>query len=154
MTPEVGSTVAILVLELDHAPPVDVELNVVVEFMQMVCPPLKVPAEGGVEIVTVRVAVTSTHPPVPVIVYVIIAVPADTPVMAPEVGSTVAILVLELVHAPPVTVEPNVVVPPTQIVCVPLRVPALVAGVTVTVITLDEALATATPPTVSAAMRL
>jgi hypothetical protein len=67
---------------------------------------------------------------------VIVAFPAATPVTTPE-ELTVAMLVVELVQAPPVTVEVNVVVPATQTDCVPDNVPAEVAGVTVTVIVLE-----------------
>ena len=68
--------------------------------------------------VTVRVAVASEHPPVPITVYVIIAVPADCPVTTPELF-TVAIPVFELAQLfdPLVPeIELNVVVEPTQIV--------------------------------------
>ena len=74
-------------------------------------------------IVTVLVAVAFEQPPVPVTVYVIVAVPAATPVTTPE-EFTVATAVLLDVQAPPETVEEKVVVEPTQILCVPERVPA------------------------------
>ena len=57
--------------------------------------------------------------------------------MTPDEALTVAMFVLELVQAPPLTVEANVVVPATHTVCVPESVPAEVAGVTVTVIVLE-----------------
>jgi hypothetical protein len=63
-----------------------------------------------------------------------IAVPAPTPVTTPVVLFTVATAALLVLHAPPlVPFEVNVVVPLTQIACVPLNVPALGAAVTVTV---------------------
>ena len=51
-----------------HVPPAMLELNVVVNPTQAVSVPLKVPALGAVDIVTVLVSVTSLHPPVPVTV--------------------------------------------------------------------------------------
>ena len=63
-----------------------------------------------------------------------VAVPAATPVTTPVEAFTVAIPVLPDVHVPPlVPFDVNVVVPPAQIACVPLSVPALDAAVTVTV---------------------
>ena len=62
-----------------------------------------------------------------------IAVPAEMPAMAPVDALTVATAALLVDHAPPA--EPllvKVVLPPTQIACVPLTVPALGAAVTVT----------------------
>jgi hypothetical protein len=53
-----------------------------------------------------------------------IAVPAVLPLTTPVEASTVAIPVALLDQLPPDTVEVNVVVPPIQIPCVPLRVPA------------------------------
>ena len=63
-----------------------------------------------------------------------VAVPAATPVTTPVVLFTVATAALLELHAPPlVPFEVNVVLPLTQIACVPLNVPALGAAVTVTV---------------------
>ena len=64
----------------------------------------------------------------------IVAVPAATPVTTPVEALTVAMPVLPDVHVPPlVPFDVKVVVPPTQTACVPLKVPALDAAVTVTV---------------------
>jgi hypothetical protein len=82
--------------------------------------------------VTVLVAVAFAQPPVPFLVYVMIAVPAATPLTTPVEAFTVAIPVALLDQLPPDTVEVNVVVPPTQIPCVPLMVPADAGAVTVT----------------------
>ncbi len=63
-----------------------------------------------------------------------VAVPAETPAMVPVDAFTVATAALLVDHVPPP--EPlllKVVLPPTQIPCVPLNVPALGAAVTVTV---------------------
>jgi len=55
-------------------------------------------------------------------VYVIVAVPADTPVTTPDEDPTVATDVAELDHVPPVVVPDHVAVPPTQSGVVPLMV--------------------------------
>ncbi len=60
--------------------------------------------------------------------------PAETPDTTPVELLIVATPVLPEDHAPPDTVELNVVVPLLQIACVPLIEPALGAAVTVTVL--------------------
>jgi len=86
-----------------------------------------------VDTVTVRVAVAFEQPPVPVTVYVIVAVPAATPVTTPVEAFTVATAALLVDQAPPaLPLLVNVVVPATQMPCVPLKVPAFGAAVTVT----------------------
>jgi len=67
-TPVVVFTVATLASLLDQLPPLAVEANVVVPFTQMLCIPLRVPAEGGAVTVTVLVAMALAQPPVPVTV--------------------------------------------------------------------------------------
>jgi hypothetical protein len=63
-----------------------------------------------------------------------VAEPAATPVTTPVELFTVAIAALLVDQAPPLLpLLVKVVVPATQIFCVPLRVPALGAAVTVTV---------------------
>jgi hypothetical protein len=54
------------------------------------------------------------------VVYVIIVVPADTPVTTPDVTSTVAIAALPLLHVPPVVVLLSVDVAPAQIFVIPV----------------------------------
>jgi hypothetical protein len=78
-------TVATAWSELLHVPPVTVETNVVVPATQMACVPESVPAVGGAVTVTVLVTAASAHPPVPATVYVIVAVPAATPLITPLV---------------------------------------------------------------------
>ena len=51
---------------------------------------------------TSKLAVTSAHPPVPVTVYLIVAVPAATPVTTPVLEFTVAIAVFKEDQDPPV----------------------------------------------------
>lgn len=101
------------------------------------------PALGAAVTVTVRVAVALEQPPVPVTVYVITEVPAVNPLIAPVDALIVATAGVPLLHEPPETVDVKVVLPPTQIPWVPLRVPALGAVVTVTV---RVAVASAQPP--------
>jgi len=73
-----------------------------------------------------------------------VAVPAATPVITPVELFTVATAALLVDQAPPVLpLLVKVVVPATQTSCVPLRVPALGAAVTVTV---RVAVALAQPP--------
>ncbi len=54
---------------------------------------------------TVRVAVALAQPPVPVTAYVMVAVPAATPVTTPEVALTVATAGVLLDQEPPEMVE-------------------------------------------------
>jgi hypothetical protein len=73
-----------------------------------------------------------------------VAVPMLAPVTTPVEAFTDATPVLLDVQEPPVSpLLVNVVVPLTQMVCVPLKVPALGAAVTVTV---RVAVALAQPP--------
>ena len=76
--------------------------------------PLNVPAFVGAATVTVLVALAFGQPPVPFTVYLIVVVPAATPVMTPVVGFTVAVAVLSELQLPPAVVDENVVVVATQ----------------------------------------
>jgi hypothetical protein len=136
ITPVVLLTVALPVLLDVQVPPLfPLEVNDVVAPIQTSCVPLNVPALGAAVTVTVRVAVALVEQgEVAVTVYVIVAVPAATPVTTPVELFTVATAVLLDDHAPPLfPFEVNVVVPLTHMFCVPLTVPALGAAVTVTV---------------------
>ena len=62
-----------------------------------------------------------------------VAEPAVTPVTRPVEALIVATAALPLLQLPPETVLLKVVLPSTQIACVPLSVPALTGAVTVTV---------------------
>ncbi len=91
--------------------------------------------------VTVLVAVALLQPPVPVTVYVIVAVPADTGDIAP-VLLIVATAVLSDVHAPPASpLLVKVTVALEHNACVPLMVPAFGGVITVVVILLPLAVA-------------
>ena len=72
-----------------------------------------------------------------------VALPAVKPVTRPVVGLTMAMVGALLDQAPPEMVEVKVVVPVTQMLWFPLRVPAVGAVVTVTV---RVAVALAQPP--------
>jgi hypothetical protein len=79
------------------------------------------------------------QPPVPLTVYVIVAVPAAVPVTTPALLIGAMLEEVE-VQVPPLAVEVKVVTLPTQRAEVPVMVPAL--GAAVTVITkVEEALA-------------
>lgn len=110
--------VAIVVLLEDHVPFVPVVETVVVPPLLHISVrvALTIPAFGAAVIVTVLVVVAFEQPPVPLTVYVIVAVPAVTGVTEPVNESIVAIDVLLVVQTPPLEVEENVVVPFEQIV--------------------------------------
>ena len=84
------------------------------------------PTAVGALIVTVCVA--ELEQPSSVIVYIIVSVPAVTPVTTPAV--TVAELLLA-VHAPPAIVGVNVILLPAHTEVAPLIVPAAGSGLTV-----------------------
>ena len=65
INPEVELIVAIEAADDDHVPPVEVDVNVVVNPVHIDCVPINIPAVGGAVTVTVLVAVTLLHPPVP-----------------------------------------------------------------------------------------
>jgi hypothetical protein len=121
-------------LELQAPPVFPLVAKFTVPVEQTACVPLKTPAFGVAVTVTVLVEETAAHPPAAGIVYVIVAVPAATPVTTPVVAFTVAIPAALVVQAPPVFPSVvNVVVPATQIACVPDKVPLDGAAVIVTV---------------------
>ena len=62
-----------------------------------------------------------------------VAVPAAIPVTRPVMAFTVATPVALLDQIPPLTVDAKAVVPVTQMLCVPLRVPAEAGAATVIV---------------------
>jgi hypothetical protein len=149
-TPEEAFTVATSSSLLDHAPPASpFELNVVVPLEQIACVPLNVPALGAVVTVTVLVAVSFEQPPVPVITYLIVVVPAATGVMTPVLAFTVATPVFTELNVPPVSPSLlKVVVPSVHTDWSPLNTPALGSVVTVTVLVADESLQPPVPVTV------
>jgi hypothetical protein len=121
-TPVKVPAVACSVLLLLQLPPDGVDPNVVDVPVHTTAVPLIADGNGFTVIIIV------VKQPVPK-VYVMIGVPADTPVTAgPE---TVAIARSLLVHVPPAGVELSVVVKPTHT----LRVPVIVDGLVFTVTT-------------------
>ena len=117
-------------LLVDHRPPEMVEEKVVYSPTQSSSTPDIVPASARGVTVMDRVAKSSGQPPAPDTVYVKIAVPADTPVTTPEVGSTVATAGFPDDQIPPGVEEEKVRVSPSQTSCVPLSVPASGGAVT------------------------
>ena len=129
--PEVALTLAMLVSLLVQDPPVMVDEKADVPLTHMPWFPLSVPAVGAAVTVTERMAVALAQPPVPVTVYVMVAVPAVKPVTRPVVALTLAMLVSLLIQVPPVMLEVKVDVPLTQMFWIPSRVPAVGGAVTV-----------------------
>jgi len=132
--PEEASTVAIVGSLLVQVPPEIVELKVDVPATHTAWFPPRVTAAGGLVTVIVLVAETLAQPPVPVTVYVMVAVPPVTPVTRPVDALTVATPGALLDQVPPEKVELKVVVPPTHTSWFPLRVPAEGGAVTVTIV--------------------
>ena len=72
-----------------------------------------------------------------------LAEPALTPTINPELALTVATTVFEELHVPPPAVDVRLVVAPAHTIGLPLKTPAIGAAVTVTVLV---AVALAQPP--------
>jgi hypothetical protein len=83
---------------------------------------------------TVLVAIAAEQPAEPAIVYVMVALPADVPVIRPLATSTRAMDGWVEDHVPPAIVDVKVVVPFKQISWGPLNIPAVEGLVIVTVI--------------------
>ena len=96
-------TVAILVALLLHTPPGVASANWVVPCEHTDWLPVIAATTGALPTVTVLVTWVD---PQPVTVYMIVAVPADTPVTSPLLF-TVAILVALLLHTPPAVASAN-----------------------------------------------
>jgi hypothetical protein len=120
--PVPAPTVALAVLLLLQAPPALILLNVMVEATQTLFAPL-IGASGF--------TVTAVWLLQPVArVYIILGVPAATPVTIPDADPTVAWAVLLLLQVPPAVRSDKVVVKPIQT----LVVPVITAGIGLTVI--------------------
>lgn len=132
--------VAILVVPLLHTPPVIASVNDVVALTHTFEMPVIVPAKGNG--LTVAVTVAATEPQLLLTKYDIVVVPADRPLTKP-VLLTVAILVVPLLHTPPVVASVNDVVAPAHTVDAPVIIPAMGNGLMLTV-----AVATAIPQAV------
>ena len=129
VTMPVVPMVAMVVLLLRQLPPVVASASVVVAPWQTVVAPVIVPADGVVFIVTV--AVMFAVPQELVRVYVMPAVPLETPVTTP-VALTVAMAALLLLQVPPERDAVRVFDAPTHMVVVPVTVADEGAGITVT----------------------
>lgn len=123
-------TEATLVAEELQVPPVVALLSAVVEPAVNEAVPVIDPTLAEEFTVTAFVAVAV--PQLLLTVYVILAVPLDTPVTTP-VLLTMAMPVVELLHVPPPTLFVNVVVLPGHTVLAPVIVPGLTVELTVTV---------------------
>jgi hypothetical protein len=122
-----------------QVPPLPVELKVVTLPTQRAEVPVMVPALGAAVTVITKVEEALAQPPVPLTVYVIVAVPAAVPVTTPALLIGAMLEEVE-VQVPPLAVEVKVVTLPIQRAEVPVMVPAL--GAAVTFITkVEEALA-------------
>lgn len=119
---------AMALLLLLHVPPPVVLVNVAAIPEQILVAPLIV--AGLAFIVTSCIA----KQPVADSLYVIVAVPADTPVTIPLVVGIVAIAVLLLLHVPPVVVLVRVVAAASQ----RLADPEMAAGVAATFTAIDR----------------
>ena len=105
-TPVVALTDPIAGHAIDHVPPVDGFVNVMVEPAQTVDGPTI-----GAAAVTTVITKVAAHPPT---VYLIVTVPGLTPVTIPVVGPTVAIVTAVLLQIPPGVGLVSGVVAPTH----------------------------------------
>lgn len=103
-----ASIVARDVFELLHVPPAVASVSEMIDPTQTLVLPDIAAGKGF------TVTVITDIQPVAVILYVIVAVPAETPVTTPVVATTVAMVVLLLVHEPPVVASDRRVVEPTH----------------------------------------
>ena len=130
-SPVIEFTVAAAVLLLlQLPPPVPLLANMAVAPAHNAEAPLTVPALGRFPTVTRADAVTVPHEEVTV--YLMVELPAESPVTTPVVEFTVAAAVLVLLQVPPVPSLDKVVVDPVHRNVVPLMVPAFGSGLTVT----------------------
>ena len=117
-TPVEASTVATVASDDVHVPPVVADANCVVKPEHtFVAPVIAATVGNGL---TVTVVDTDEVQPLPLVtVYVMVVVPAATPVTTPF-ASIVAVAVFALDHTPPAVVLDNVVVEPAQTDVVPV----------------------------------
>ncbi len=122
-------TVAMVVDTELHTPPAAISLNKVVVVGQTTSPPEMLPAAGNR--LTVTTVVATAVPQLLVTAYDIIEVPAAMPVTTP-VALMVATPVETELHTPPATASLKAVVIVGQTTSVPVILPALGDGLTVT----------------------
>lgn len=114
--PDPDPMVATPTLPLDQVPPDGDEANVVVAPVHT----FAVPVIGLAEVFTV---ITKVAKQPPLSVYVITAVPPETPETMPLMEPTVAIPVLPLVQMPPVGDDVKAVVEPEHTLVAPVMLP-------------------------------
>jgi hypothetical protein len=112
-TPVPAPTVAMVVLLLVQVPPPVASDSDVVRPAQILVAPVMATGVG-------LTLITDDAEQPPARVYIIVDVPADTPVTVPAAGSIVAIPADAELHVPPPTPLLSVVVPDTQTFMVPL----------------------------------
>ena len=127
-TPE-ASTLAMLLAEELHAPPLVALFKAVIAPAHTTAVPFMVPAVGSGFTVTACAAFAT--PQLLVTVYDIVAVPAAAPVTTPPLKPRDAMADDEL-HAPPLAASVKVTVAPAHNDAVPFIVPAFGSGLTVT----------------------
>ena len=127
-TPEVPTVATPGETEL-HTPPAAASVSEVVPEGHMPKVPVILPALGGM--LTVTTAVAAAVPQLLVTVYDIVVVPGATPVTIP-VAPTVATAGVTALHTPPPAALVNAVVAVGQTISVPVILPALGDGSTVT----------------------
>jgi hypothetical protein len=118
--------VAIAVLEVDQLPPGSEFLSLRVSPWHTLSAPVMLPTVGNGNTLNMKVLLSA--PQLLVTLYLIVVVPADTALTVP-VLLTVATLVTLLVQVPPAEPEAlSEIVPPTQVLSVPVMLPALGKG--------------------------
>jgi hypothetical protein len=128
-TPEV-ETVATEVLLEDQAPPVVASLRETVDPAQTVVVPVMAATVGSELTVTVVLELEAQPAPF-VTLYVIVVVPAATPVITPEASMVAAAVLLED-QVPPVVASFNVVVEPIHTELLPVMAATVSSVFTVT----------------------
>jgi hypothetical protein len=132
-TPVEALIVAVAVFALVHTPPVVVLASVVVDAKQTDVVPVIAATTGSALIVT-GVVTALVHPFEFVNVYVMVAVPAVTPVTFPVIEFTVATAASDDVQTPPAVVFVKIVDEPIHALVVPPIGSSTGNGFTVTVI--------------------
>ena len=129
LTTPLASTVATAVLDDVQTPPAVALVSAVVEPAHTSVVPL-IAATTGIGL-TVTVVVTDALHPFVVTVYVIVVLPAATPVTTPVDASTVAVAVLLELQTPPAVALARAVVEPAHTCVVPLIAATVGSGLTV-----------------------
>ena len=132
LTTPLASTVATAVLDDVQTPPAVALVSAVVEPAHTSVVPL-IAATTGIGL-TVTVVVTDALHPFVVTVYVIVVLPAATPVTTPVDALTVAVAVLDDVQTPPAVTSDKVVVEPSHTEVVPVIAATVGNALIVTVV--------------------